>query len=76
MNALRRARAACRASVLCSAIFVTIEIAIGAHAYALVQSALLVAGIALHVVLSRSIANVRTSLPPPAPDATRLTTRR
>lgn len=66
MSRLHRARTACIASIIWSAIFIVIEIAVRAYAYALVQFGLLAAGIALLVIHTRLIAKTQTSLPPPA----------
>lgn len=66
MNRLRHARIACMASMAWSAIFIVIEVAVGAYAYALMQAALFVAGTVLLCFYTRLIAKANTVLPAPA----------
>jgi hypothetical protein len=51
--------------MLCSAVFIPVELMVGTPGYALVQGGLLLAGAALLRHQSRVIARSRTSLPPP-----------
>jgi hypothetical protein len=51
--------------MVCSAVFIPIELMAGAPGHALVQGGLLLAGAALLRHQSRVIARLRTSLPPP-----------
>lgn len=71
MTQFRRARLLCIASILCSAIFIAIEIGMGAYAHAAAQACLLMTGIALLALLKRAATRMRASLPPPAVEPVR-----
>lgn len=73
MSRLRRARIACMASITWSAIFIVIEIAVGAYIYALIQAGLLFAGAALLVFHARLIRKTQATLPPPASASANIT---
>lgn len=72
MSPPRCAQVLCGVSILCSAIFIPIEIATGAYAYAAIQTGLLAAGIVLYTIFARSITRAQELLPPPAADSTRV----
>lgn len=76
MSRLRHARTACIASIVWSGIFIVIEVAVRAYAYALVQFGLLVAGVTLLLIHTRLIAKSQKSLPPPASSNTSIPSER
>ncbi len=65
MNRLRYARIACIASMVWSALFICIELAIGAGIYAVAQAILLMASAALLRLHTRLIARHEVELPLP-----------
>ena len=66
MNRRRHARIAGMASMAWSALFICIELTVGANAYAVVQTVLLMASAALLRLHARLIVRQQSRLPPPA----------
>jgi hypothetical protein len=66
VNRLNHGRIACIVSMVWSALFICIELTIGAGAYAVAQAVLLVTGAGLLRLHARLIARQKSRLPPPA----------
>ena len=71
MNDLLRGRRVCIGSIVCSSIFLIVELAMRAYGCALVQTALLTLAAILLARFNRRIARWEASLPPPAAQTSR-----
>lgn len=69
MTRRQRARTACIASIVCSSVFLVVEVALGAYGYATVQASLLALGVVVWTQHRDPHADRGPSLPPPTSEA-------